>query len=167
SWISLYVFSSILYLYIFVLHLSFFFFFFTVTPTPEIYTLSLHDALPIFCAANCAGCAMRWRPSRRRCRPPSGAHCRRGPDRKSRDRKSTRLNSSHSQISYADFRLKKKAQYKKIASVTDIARRHFLHTGYSAFDLQHTAIHESIRRRLRSGTADRNGIGDKHCELHT
>src|SRR5205085_12602264 len=107
SWISLYVFSSILYLYIFVLHLSFFFFFFTVTPTPEIYTLSLHDALPIFCAANCAGCAMRWRPSRRRCRPPSGAHCRRGPDRKSRDRKSTRLNSSHSQISYADFRLKK------------------------------------------------------------
>src|SRR6266567_8213906 len=70
---------------------SLFFFFFNDTATTEIYTLSLHDALPISPAS-------RWpRPrSWRRARPGG------------RDRKSTRLNSSHSQISYAVFCLKKK-----------------------------------------------------------
>src|SRR6202040_3286550 len=72
----------------------FFFFFFNDTATTEIYTLSLHDALPIsdtvmFSAPNFA----RTRPAR------SGA---------TRDRKSTRLNSSHVEISYAVFCLKKK-----------------------------------------------------------
>src|SRR6266498_4614351 len=67
-----------------------FFFFFNDTATTEIYTLSLHDALPI---------------SRRpRVRP--GACC--GWPNGSRDRKSTRLNSSHVRISYAVFCLKKK-----------------------------------------------------------
>src|SRR5437867_9185817 len=70
-------------------------FFFDVTATTEIYTLSLHDALPI--------CSSRWRgvpPSPRdRISPSSSGR---------RDRKSTRLNSSHRTISYAVFCLKKK-----------------------------------------------------------
>src|SRR2546430_10939425 len=75
------------------------FFFFNDTATTEIYTLSLHDALPI--------CS--WPKSQRRIRrsrPPS-AH-RTAHRASTRDRKSTRLNSSHSQISYAVFCLKKK-----------------------------------------------------------
>src|SRR6266568_7580947 len=78
--------------------LFFFFFFFNDTATTEIYTLSLHDALPI---------SSPPRP-RRRALPPSVPHARAcGPARR-RDRKSTRLNSSHSSISYAVFCLKKK-----------------------------------------------------------
>src|SRR6266480_7140279 len=75
----------------------FFFFFFNDTATTEIYTLSLHDALPIY------------RPPRR---APRG--CGRGrravlaAELARRDRKSTRLNSSHMSISYAVFCLKKK-----------------------------------------------------------
>src|SRR5256885_8274709 len=91
-------------------HISslFFFFFFNDTATTEIYTLSLHDALPISrrCAAHGARSAARLR--RRR---PHGARRgdRRGPVRPhNRDRKSTRLNSSHLVISYAVFCLKKK-----------------------------------------------------------
>src|SRR5260221_6711568 len=76
------------------------FFFFNDTATTEIYTLSLHDALPISVESlakqvertfhridilvNNAGIAAR------------------------EDRKSTRLNSSHTVISYAVFCLKKK-----------------------------------------------------------
>src|SRR2546429_4932057 len=70
------------------------FFFFNDTATTEIYTLSLHDALPISCAPramrspiSAVRCATRWRLG---------------------DRKSTRLNSSHGYISYAVFCLKKK-----------------------------------------------------------
>src|SRR2546430_13349108 len=76
-------------------------FFFNDTATTEIYTLSLHDALPI-CGAG-PGCYNR--PLLQRHYPHSvlGA----GPKTHS-DRKSTRLNSSHSQISYAVFCLKKK-----------------------------------------------------------
>src|SRR2546430_17509508 len=73
------------------------FFFFNDTATTEIYTLSLHDALPISRGPR-SRCG---RAPRRRLRP-----CRFR--RASRDRKSTRLNSSHSQISYAVFCLKKK-----------------------------------------------------------
>src|SRR2546430_12582662 len=79
------------------LHPRLFFFFFNDTATTEIYTLSLHDALPIYVAQVA-------RLHRRRC-----AHARTG-DRRQLDRKSTRLNSSHSQISYAVFCLKKKKQ---------------------------------------------------------
>src|SRR2546430_3520418 len=82
------------------------FFFFNDTATTEIYTLSLHDALPI-CRCR-AGPPPRPAPRRRRSwlfAPPSGLPVgRSGPG----DRKSTRLNSSHSQISYAVFCLKKK-----------------------------------------------------------
>src|SRR6266850_5300169 len=70
---------------------SFFFFFFNDTATTEIYTLSLHDALPIQTAGETVpGAPCAW--------------CR----RRSEDRKSTRLNSSHLVISYAVFCLKKK-----------------------------------------------------------
>src|SRR5258708_18188746 len=101
-----------------------FFFFFNDTATTEIYTLSLHDALPIYgstwtlsakarrgwitrswtisTAIISARPAMpcwwrKWQPSWR----ASSAPC-------PRDRKSTRLNSSHQIISYAVFCLKKK-----------------------------------------------------------
>src|SRR5438132_4019789 len=88
------------------------FFFFTDPATTEIYTLSLHDALPISCSA------FRKRP-RRRFRRRSNQHgearnlihCERRIDRAlglRQDRKSTRLNSSHTVISYAVFCLKKK-----------------------------------------------------------
>src|SRR5438445_8859999 len=80
-------------------------FFFNATPTTEIYPLSLHDALPISVVpGRCASYRPPTppRPAATRCR---GA-ARRG--RRAGDRKSTRLNSSHANISYAVFCLKKK-----------------------------------------------------------
>src|SRR2546430_13116666 len=102
--------------------LMFFFFFFNDTATTEIYTLSLHDALPI---------------SRH------GTHCRSANSLMAQplfiegfeiitariDRKSTRLNSSHSQISYAVFCLKKKKKHtwqRCSASKLEPAQRHLL-----------------------------------------
>src|SRR3982750_3156242 len=74
-----------------------FFFFFNDTATTEIYTPSLPDPLPI---------------CRDRKRTPGPSFCsprgRYPSSRTGRDRKSTRLNSSHDQISYAVFCLKKK-----------------------------------------------------------
>src|SRR5437764_1745140 len=72
------------------------FFFFNDTATTEIYTLSLHDALPIS-AARLVGY-----------RQPEEIEERRHEVHRLRDRKSTRLNSSHRCISYAVFCLKKK-----------------------------------------------------------
>src|SRR5574344_2556097 len=66
------------------------FFFFNDTATTEIYTLSLHDALPIWSSPACG------------CKTPKASW------RGFPDRKSTRLNSSHQIISYAVFCLKKK-----------------------------------------------------------
>src|SRR5215813_14673907 len=80
--------------------LPYFFFFFNDTATTEIYTLSLHDALPIFVAPY-DPIVQSWAAVRR---PPSALHWF-GTDE---DRKSTRLNSSHVRISYAVFCLKKK-----------------------------------------------------------
>src|SRR3712207_7728629 len=93
--------------------------FFNETATSEIYSLSLHDALPISLngpragasrgrsSACRSGCATRA-PCQRPCpgRGPSRARGRLPP--RSTDRKSTRLNSSHANISYAVFCLKKK-----------------------------------------------------------
>src|SRR2546430_13439759 len=82
-----------------------YFFFFNDTATTEIYTLSLHDALPI--SPDRARPALRTGASRRapaQAWPASGVAA----SRCGSDRKSTRLNSSHSQISYAVFCLKKK-----------------------------------------------------------
>src|SRR2546426_6984049 len=85
------------------------FFFFNDTATTEIYTLSLHDALPIFVlvvSVALAGAGVRTDtagpPSRASRQGDGGPHLRRA------DRKSTRLNSSHLVISYAVFCLKKK-----------------------------------------------------------
>src|SRR5437868_11979558 len=80
------------------LHFHFSFFFFNDTATTEIYTLSLHDALPICTSCGPPGARGRRSPSARRGRA----------DGLRRDRKSTRLNSSHVSISYAVFCLKKK-----------------------------------------------------------
>src|SRR2546421_8305216 len=98
----------------------FIFFFFNDTATTEIYTLSLHDALPISLNNEtphskavrlipCTGCTLNTVTSI----PKSGkirASCMMPI---SLDRKSTRLNSSHDQISYAVFCLKKKKKKKK------------------------------------------------------
>src|SRR5690349_22889726 len=92
------------------LHASLFFFF-NDTATTEIYTLSLHDALPISAgrppAAARAGCSTGCRPSSRPGRFPAAPAGRAAPTARP-DRKSTRLNSSHVEISYAVFCLKKK-----------------------------------------------------------
>src|SRR5688572_32732813 len=85
---------------------SLIFFFFNDTATTEIYTLSLHDALPI-----CPLAAAQRAPGSRRV-PPLPPPGNRAPSGR-RDRKSTRLNSSHSQISYAVFCLKKKKKKHK------------------------------------------------------
>src|SRR5437868_14028876 len=71
------------------------FFFFNAPATTEIYTLSLHDALPISSQA-------APHTSRTCLQHPAGQ------DPADLDRKSTRLNSSHVSISYAVFCLKKK-----------------------------------------------------------
>src|SRR5206468_10639547 len=102
----------------------------THTSPPAMYTLSLHDALPISAVAiwwghdvsrrrspNSIGVKSRCPASMRvngivvSCCAHVGMLRRSIPDTASRlDRKSTRLNSSHDQISYAVFCLKKKKQ---------------------------------------------------------
>src|SRR3712207_8296753 len=88
------------------------FFFFNDTATTEIYTLSLHDALPILIippSARPLHAARRAAPAQPD--PLHRADAGGGRDRHPRppqDRKSTRLNSSHANISYAVFCLKKK-----------------------------------------------------------
>src|SRR5207248_9641899 len=88
-----------------------FFFFFNDPATTDIYTLSLHDALPIFRAGSDRADAASVRRAARG--GGAGRHCR-GADRPLvEDRKSTRLNSSHRTISYAVFCLKKKKKKNK------------------------------------------------------
>src|SRR2546428_11861057 len=91
------------------------FFFFNDTATTEIYTLSLHDALPISAVGLQVDEQQRGGSERSGAggeRPLHGGGDRAGPDtldlQLHLDRKSTRLNSSHDQISYAVFCLKKK-----------------------------------------------------------
>src|SRR2546430_3711967 len=83
----------------------FFFFFFNDTATTEIYTLSLHDALPILGCRSSSTSSTTTSVPRGTISATSG---RTSPTATAQDRKSTRLNSSHSQISYAVFCLKKK-----------------------------------------------------------
>src|SRR2546430_14000710 len=92
------------------------FFFFNDTATTEIYTLSLHDALPISPNGRRTAAAAGWSwkmtlrlgdVQRDHLRHALAQHPR-AAGAVGRDRKSTRLNSSHSQISYAVFCLKKK-----------------------------------------------------------
>src|SRR2546430_10004797 len=97
-------------------HSYFFFFFFNDTATTEIYTLSLHDALPIFMLLYLDHAWEKFRAAGRmnsmddlQAAVIEGAV---------QDRKSTRLNSSHSQISYAVYCLKKKNMIRSC----DVAR---------------------------------------------
>src|SRR5260221_9510539 len=104
------------------------FFFFNDTATTEIYTLSLHDALPIS-----SSCSRQWlhnanhqttcrghqstRASKQLPRSQPTIPCNSSPPVHTRDRKSTRLNSSHTVISYAVFCLKKKKNnYRLVVS---------------------------------------------------
>src|SRR2546429_6660363 len=98
------------------------FFFFNDTATTEIYTLSLHDALPILCLV---------RPREAVAASPefgvdgflgqeadfANVRLGRGGNVNLKDRKSTRLNSSHGYISYAVFCLKKKKNIADVHSV--------------------------------------------------
>src|SRR5688572_32700328 len=85
------------------------FFFFNDTATTEIYTLSLHDALPIY---------SQFAEEQTEPQPELDGGVMLQPmvaiEVEPEDRKSTRLNSSHSQISYAVFCLKKKKKKKTI-----------------------------------------------------
>src|SRR5256885_11979410 len=99
------------------------FFFFNDPATTEIYTLSLHDALPIsppraaFRGSQTTDSPASHGPGPRRAGRTSGRSASRWDrgrtrrTRRPRDRKSTRLNSSHLVISYAVFCLKKKKQH--------------------------------------------------------
>src|SRR5438105_10246149 len=92
-----------------------FFFFFNDSATTEIYTLSLHDALPISSpetefAAGPSLCDSRASTSIHQ--KPSLDSAQSTKSFFHRDRKSTRLNSSHEWISYAVFCLKKKKKTK-------------------------------------------------------
>src|SRR2546422_5955447 len=96
------------------------FFFFNDTATTEIYTLSLHDALPIShvspdrASVRCTSAASAVVPhATRKVRAPI------------KDRKSTRLNSSHGYISYAVFCLKKKKKKNRhrVDSTVSVKRR--------------------------------------------
>src|SRR6266496_5205909 len=85
--------------------LDLFDFFFNDTATTEIYTLSLHDALPIFPW-------LLW--------PSFKKYVIAATSKPRKDRKSTRLNSSHVEISYAVFCLKKQ---KHAGKANDVAKR--------------------------------------------
>src|SRR2546429_4275776 len=86
---------------------SYLFFFFNDTATTEIYTLSLHDALPIYPYGRLPFCRESYELSR--CARSCWRHSSKDRHSSKRiDRKSTRLNSSHGYISYAVFCLKKK-----------------------------------------------------------
>src|SRR3712207_8937845 len=91
-------------------------FFFNDTATTEIYALSLHDALPIFFLT--VQDSTPTTPKKARYSVPSAD----GSTGKSpiRDRKSTRLNSSHANISYAVFCLKKKRLYSTYLTLSSL-----------------------------------------------
>src|SRR3712207_7647222 len=104
-----------------------FFFFFNDTATTEIYTLSLHDALPIWLfgyhlhwtgakvAVEIAEDLLRSAERRRDTAAQVMGHRCLG---SGLDRKSTRLNSSHANISYAVFCLKKKKNQYTILDIS-------------------------------------------------
>src|SRR5690606_41195630 len=106
--------------YFIVLLLAIVSFFFSAPATPEIYTLSLHDALPISSSYR-PECSSPWprtrsSPSRVRAGIPTDRSARSRVVRSPNwpvDRKSTRLNSSHVKISYAVFCLKKKKKKRR------------------------------------------------------
>src|SRR2546430_9970445 len=105
------------------------FFFFNDTATTEIYTLSLHDALPISTGTTVPEgnktkleSLVSFVHSVRKNLSSSTLLSADAPCNILRDRKSTRLNSSHSQISYAVFCLKKK-KHKEHTCRVDMTER--------------------------------------------
>src|SRR3712207_8637037 len=104
------------------------FFFFNDTATTEIYTLSLHDALPI-CLNIVELKLPRLRDRREDIPYLTAAFVRDTSERLQKpllgltpgaDRKSTRLNSSHANISYAVFCLKKKKNHCSRCNATSM-----------------------------------------------
>src|SRR3712207_7610325 len=106
------------------------FFFVNDTATTEIYTLSLHDALPIFSGAGLPAVSSETSKMQRAISIDStvpwqhtlwssscGSHF-----TASLDRKSTRLNSSHANISYAVFCLKKKQALTRLGPLCSAKR---------------------------------------------
>src|SRR2546422_2194288 len=106
------------------------FFFFNDTATTEIYTLPLHDALPI-----CDGQPPARPFGEGRAGADGGALAAAG---RRRDRKSTRLNSSHGYISYAVFCLKKKKNEPRLRPGS-----------HGSLSMQDEGV-ESARQRLRA-----------------
>src|SRR5258708_39970768 len=92
------------------------FFFFNDTATTEIYTLSLHDALPIYLSAKAFIQPLDAQPGDEPALLLDPDH--------HRDRKSTRLNSSHQIISYAVFCLKKKTRAAACHPMAQIVKAH-------------------------------------------
>src|SRR6267378_7507376 len=90
----------------------FFFFFFNDTATTEIYTLSLHDALPI--PQRSSSKLRRWHALSRGMSTAYVAHRARS--------EGTRLNSSHVEISYAVFCLKKKKKTKQVVITAHVKK---------------------------------------------
>src|SRR3712207_8828384 len=103
----------------------FIFFFFNDTATTEIYTLSLHDALPIYFSLYSLINLFIFSIVGVKSFPAFLSF--------TKDRKSTRLNSSHANISYAVFCLKKKKntsspltqRYQVIAKQMSLRRAHY------------------------------------------
>src|SRR5256885_6595385 len=93
-----------------------FFFFFNDTATTEIYTLSLHDALPISAEKLARSRTMRFDHPLEAIADQKWKSLL--PPHKQIDRKSTRLNSSHLVISYAVFCLKKKKNRSYLPTYT-------------------------------------------------
>src|SRR3712207_7942528 len=106
-------------------------FFFNDTATTEIYTLSLHDALPIcrylYEVTGQAESAKAIEALKRVAEEFSGSArklSKKGKKKQSGDRKSTRLNSSHANISYAVFCLKKKKNLQLSAMTEAVSSYH-------------------------------------------
>src|SRR5438132_9792726 len=110
-------------------HFLFFFFFFNDPATTEIYTLSLHDALPIFREGS------RAVPDRRQVVERVDGPAERPLGLIRIDRKSTRLNSSHTVISYAVFCLKKKKKNKKKTKKKKKRKRRKYQSQYNQNDI--------------------------------
>src|SRR2546422_8119693 len=96
------------------------FFFFNDTATTEIFTLSLHDALPISLVERKTGYLALGQLRQRSSAAvnPRAQQLIAAQPHSVRDRKSTRLNSSHGYISYAVFCLKKKKQRHNTSEAT-------------------------------------------------
>src|SRR5690625_6137131 len=99
-----------MYIFLFFFIFSFFFFSFYDTATTDFYTLSLHDALPIYFHKFIV--KQRFKAAVRYVVRTALIELHR--DFGLGDRKSTRLNSSHVAISYAVFCLKKKKQKQNL-----------------------------------------------------